>query len=103
MMSLGPKWLAAGYKKKALSEYGHVAYQIKENETYNNMLANILHLHTPLTPGVGSKDHFFSFLKVVMLHMKLTGMKHRTPCKQIVCPFTHPSPLDGVKRSNFFF
>ena len=23
------------------SEYGHAAYQIKENEAYNNMLANI--------------------------------------------------------------
>ena len=101
-MSLGPKWPAAGYKKKALSEYGHVAYQIKENETYNNMLANILHLHKPSNHG-GVKRSFFSFLKVVMLHMKLTGMKHRTPCKQIVCPFTHPPPLDGVKRPKFFF
>ena len=27
-------------------EYGHVAYQIKENEAYNNMLVNILPLHT---------------------------------------------------------
>ena len=59
MMSLGPKWPAAGYKKKALSEYGHVAYQIKENETYNNMLAHILHLHKPSNHGGGSKDQVF--------------------------------------------
>ena len=34
------------------------------------MKANMLSLHTPTTPGVGSIGHFFSFLKVVMLHMK---------------------------------
>ena len=28
------------------SEYGHVIYQIKGNETYNKMQANILPLHT---------------------------------------------------------
>ena len=27
----------------------------EENEAYNNMLANILRLHTSLVPGVGSK------------------------------------------------
>ena len=80
--------------KLTFSEYGHVAYQIKGNETYNNTLANILPLHSPLTPGVGVKRSiFFSFLKVVILHINLMGMlmKHRTPsCKQIFCPFTHP-------------
>ena len=39
--------------------YGHVAYQMKGNEAYNNMLANILPLHTPVTPGVGSKVNFY--------------------------------------------
>ena len=37
------------------------------NETYNNILANILSLQTPLTPWVGSKAPFF--LKVVMMHI----------------------------------
>ena len=38
------------------------------------MEANMLYLHTPTTPGVGSKGHIiFSFLKVVMLHIKLSG------------------------------
>ena len=49
------------YIKSTVSEYCHVAYQIKENEAYNNMLANILPLYTPLTRGVGSKGHFFRF------------------------------------------
>ena len=42
---------ACGKDKK----YSHVAYQIKGNEAYNNILANILLLFLPLTPGVGSK------------------------------------------------
>ena len=33
------------------SEYGHAAYQIKGNEAYDNMLANILLLHLSLTYG----------------------------------------------------
>ena len=42
----------------------------------------MLSLHTPSTPGVGSKGHiFFSFLKVVMLHIKLKWKKCRPTCK----------------------
>ena len=60
------------------SEYGHVAYQIKGYEVNNSLLANILPLHKHLTPGVRSKCHlFFSFLKVVVLHIKLTRKGHR--------------------------
>ena len=40
-------------------EYGHVAHQIKWDEAHNNMLANILPLHTPLTPGVELKVNFY--------------------------------------------
>ena len=29
------------------------------------------------------------FLKIVMLHIKLTGMKHKTACKQKFCPLKH--------------
>ena len=46
--------------KSTFSEYGHVAYQMKGNEAYNNML-NSLPVHTPLTPGVGSKGQFVFF------------------------------------------
>ena len=41
--------------KLMFSDYGHVTFQIKGNAAYNNTLANILLLHLPLTPGVGSK------------------------------------------------
>ena len=47
------------YIKSNFSEYDHVAYQIKGNEAYNHMLAN-LPLHTPLTPE-GLKGHVFIF------------------------------------------
>ena len=77
--------------KSSFSEYGHVAYQINGNEAYINMPANILPLLTLSATGVGS----IFFLNVVMLHIKLKKMKHRTPCKQIFLPFTH----HGVKRS----
>ena len=83
-----------GPDKKLFLKYGHVAYQNKGNKAYNSMLANIFPLHTPLTPGVGS-NVFFSFLKVFMLRIKLTGMKQRKQCKHICCPFTCPRPLDG--------
>ena len=49
------------YIKSAFSEYGHVAYQIKGNEAYSNMLANNMVLHLLLTPGVGSKGSFVFF------------------------------------------
>ena len=55
-------------QKSTFSEYGHVAYEIKGNEAYNNMLATILSLHITLTSVVGSKVNFFSFLKVVILN-----------------------------------
>ena len=41
------------------SEHGHVAYQIKGNDECSNMQANILSLHTPLSPGVGLKVKTF--------------------------------------------
>ena len=53
-------------------ESSHVAKQIKENRAQSTMKANMLSLHIPSTPGVGSKGQiFFSLLKVDMLHTKL--------------------------------
>ena len=46
------------YKINFFSEYGHVLYQIKGNDAYNNILANSLPLHTPI--GFG-KNVFVSF------------------------------------------
>ena len=43
------------------SEYGHVAYQTKADDTGSNMVANILSTDTPSTQGVGSKGQIISF------------------------------------------
>ena len=61
----------AEVKIKLFSEYGHVTYQIKADDAGSNMVANILPTDTPSTQGVGSKGQTISFLKVVMLHIKL--------------------------------
>ena len=56
--------LALGCSQKVktfLYKSCHVAYQIKGKEVYNNVQANILPLHTPLTLGWGQKvKTFFS-------------------------------------------
>ena len=67
------------------------------------MQAHILSLHTPSTPGVGSKVKTIFFLKVVMLYTKLIGMKHRAPCLHIFCPNTHPRPLVWGQKIRIFF
>ena len=55
----------------SFSESSHVAYQKKGNWAQSTMKASMpLFLHTPLTPGLGSKGLIF-FLTVVMLHIKL--------------------------------
>ena len=43
------------------SEYGHVAYEIKADDSGSNMVANILPTDTPLTQGVGSKGQTINF------------------------------------------
>ena len=63
----------------SFSESSHVAYQIKADDAGSNMVANILPTDTPSTQGVGSKGQLYIFLKVVMLHIKLKGIEHRTP------------------------
>ena len=52
---------AAEVKIKFFSEYGHVTYQIKGDNTGNNMVANILPTDTPSTQGVGSKGQTIYF------------------------------------------
>ena len=46
---------------KSFSESSLVAYEIKGNWAQSTMKANMLSLHTPTTPGVGSNGHFFLF------------------------------------------
>ena len=48
--------------------------------------------HT-LDPGGGVKTPNHFFLKVAMLHIRLEGIEHRAPCKQIFCSYTQLRPL----------
>ena len=81
----------------------HVAYQIKGNWAKSIMKANGLSLHTPSTPGLGSKSLFF-YLKVVKLHIKLKWKKCRPTCKLKHWLYTHPWSLGlgwKVRYRNF--
>ena len=80
-----------------------VAYQIKGNDAYSNMVANILPAYTPSTPVVGSKGQYIFFWKIVMLHIKLKGMECREPCKQIFTTYNTLYPWDGGQRVKTFF
>ena len=88
----------------SFSKSSHVAYQIKADDAGSNMVANILPTYTPSTQGVESKVILHLFLKVVMLHIKLKGIEHRAPRKQICCHYTHQRPLGwGQKVILFLF
>ena len=80
-MPLGPK---------VAPPQGHIGLYNKWNEAYNSIL------------GWGQEVNLFSILKVVMLHVKLTGIKQKTQCKPVLCHIIHPRPPGGVKRSKLF-
>ena len=80
-----------------------VAYQIKGNEAYNKNQANILPLHTLDSSGGVKRSNNASLLKDVMLHIKLTAMKHRTPCKQFLTLLRTLDPWGGINRSKHLF
>ena len=87
-------------------ESSHVAYQIRGNGARSTMKANMLSLHTQTTPGVGSKLILFSFLKVVMLHIKLKwNMQGNT--LNLYTPLTSGVGLKGqilkLCRCKYFF
>ena len=58
-------------QNSAVSEHGHVAYQITENQECSNMVADILHTDPPSTLGMGSVGHNSTFQNMVMLYIKL--------------------------------
>ena len=89
-------WGGVKRPKHFFTESSHVAYQIKGYGTLSTMHAHILSLHTPSTPR-WSQNVITFFLIVVMLHIKLKGLEHKTPCKHIVYHYTHPRSLGGVK------
>ena len=84
------------------SNSSHVAYQIKGNGALGTIQAHILSLHSiHWTLRVRSKGQYI--FKVVMMYIKLKGMKRRVLCKYTFCPYTHPRPVGWVKRSKLLF
>ena len=57
-----------------------MAYHVKGIKAYNNTIASILPLHTPLTSGEELSLFFFFFESSHVVY-QITGMKHRTSCK----------------------
>ena len=61
------------------------------------MLANMLHLRTPLPPGVGLK-YIFSYY----VAYQINGKEAKTTMQANLMSFYTPSTLDGVKMSRHF-
>ena len=90
--------------KSMFSECSHVAYQIKGNEMYDNIQANILTLRTPWTPGLGSIDqNSFFFLKVVAAYQIKGNDAYNNMEAKSLHLYTHSSPGMGSKGENLFF
>ena len=90
--------------KLNFSEHGHVAYQIKGNHEFGNMVANILPTDPPRP--LGSKCSNATFQDMVMLHIKLKEITNAALCSNF-CPQTPPTTLPikgaGNKRSDKLF
>ena len=65
-------------QKPTVSEYGHVAYQIKENDACSNMVANMSPADPLDSGGVGGGVRIQLFQNMVMLHkiIKLKKITH---------------------------
>ena len=92
-----PLTQGVGSKGKTIffSESSHVAYQIKGNWAQSTMKAKCCHYTHQQPLGWGQRS-FFSFLKVVMLHIKFKWKKCWPTCKVTLWIYTHPWPLGLV-------
>ena len=64
-----------GRSKINFSEHGHVAFQIKWNHEYSNIVAILLPAEPPPTgPSGGQKVKIQLFQNMVMLHFILNGI-----------------------------
>ena len=79
-----------------------VTFHIKlKNETYINMLANALLLHTPLIPGLESKDNFF-YSESSHDACQVNRKEAENPLQANIPPFYTPTTSRWVKRTNIF-
>ena len=86
-----------------IPEYGHVAYQIKENDTYNNTQENSLPLHTPSTPGMGSNGYFFSESTYNHVAYPINRNEALNTMQANILHFYTPSTPGLSQKSKLFF
>ena len=88
-------WVTLASIKSTFSEYGPVAYQIKGNEAYTHMLAN-LPLHTPLTPRgqkVMTVTFFFSESSHVACQIKQDEAENTKQVSILPLLYTHDAQM----------
>ena len=73
-----------------ISEYSHVAYQIKADDAGSNMVANILPTDTPLTQWQGSKGQAIYFSESSHVSYKIKADDAGSNMVEIFCQKTHP-------------
>ena len=92
------------------SKHGHAAYQIKENQECNNMVANIISCRSPHPSDRVSRSKFIFFRtwsccisNYRASRMQQHGRKYFA--SRLLMPLIHPSPNsgDGVNRPKFSF
>ena len=93
ILHIPPAW--SKDQNSTFSEQCHVAYQIKGNHKCSN-LVKYFSRRSPTNPG-GQK---VIFQNKVMLHIKFKGMEHRAPCIHTFSLYTHPQPVDWIKKVN---
>ena len=93
-------------QKTAFSEYGHFAYQIKGNDTYSNMLVNILPVdpHDPRGGGGVSKGQTSTFSEHGDVAYQIKGNHECSKMQAHILSLHTPStPGKGPKVKTFFF
>ena len=87
--------------KIKLSEYGHVAYQIKADDVCSNMVVNILPTDRRSTQGVGLKGQTIYFCERSHVPYQIKGNCAQSTIKANMLSLHTNDPWGGVKRSFF--
>ena len=100
-----PWWRGSNVKKSTFFQ-NMVRLHIKLNgitcaATWLQIFYPKIPLHTH--PTLGDRVKIQLFQNMVMLHIKLNGTTQAATCKRILCPYTHPRPLEWGQRSKLFF
>ena len=83
-------------------ESSHVAYQIKGNWSQSTMKANMLSLHTPTTPGVGSKviHHFGKCLLIFELRRGQCSAQNQAQVNHCCFLFLNQTYVVGTQMNS---